>query len=444
MRLNLVASLLALVAIGTARAEEEPPIPGELVEAAAEQAAPPSATAAEQTVPVEAEPMGSEPAPEPVTAEVPMPEAATAEAAMPENPPGGELAGDAARVEPAEPVNEAPVLGAVGYDSKGRVGRIHIVIPSDTLWDISEAYLGTPWVWPTIWQDNDDIANPHLIYPNDHIWITPWEMRRVSPEEAAQMMAGQPAAPEEAPIAPELVLEPPVVEIPVARSVTMRVSGRETVGLITRETLESSASIVSAVPTRLMLGQGDRVYIGLGADDVQVGDQFTVFRAREKVFDPDTRRLLGYHVDLLGWTEVTEPHGDTSTAEIRMSSAEIEVGDRLMRRTPPVIDIPIQTAPDGVDGKISFFAQSRTVMGSQDFVYLNRGTRDGVEVGSPLEVYRDGYRSRERTRGDTVHVPERVVAKLLVVRAQPATSVARVESTEEELAVGDSFRGAVH
>ena len=122
--------------------------------------------------------------------------------------------------------------------------------------------------------------------------------------------------------------------------------------------------------------------------------------------------------------------------------AEIEVGDRLMPRMPPVKDIRVQAAPEGVDGKISFFAQSRTLMGSKDFVYLNRGTLDGVEVGSPLEVYRTGFRTRERARGETVHVPERVVAQLFVVRAQPASSVAVVQSTDEELAVGDSFRGS--
>ncbi len=435
MRLILALAMLALVAVGTARAEEEPPIPSELAEAAAEESAPPTASATEENPPAEAEPMGSEPSPEPETAD----------AATPAVPSGEEPSADAAEAglaEAAEPASEGPVLGAVGYDSKGRAGRIHIVIPSDTLWDISEAYLGTPWVWPTIWRDNQDIANPHLIYPGDHIWITPWEMRRLSPEEAARMLAGQPAAPEGAPIAPELIVEPPRVEVPAAQAVTQLVSARETVGLITRKTLESSASIVSAVPPRVMLGQGDRVYIGLGADDVQVGDQFTVFRTREKVFNPDNGRLLGYHVDLLGWAEVIEPHDDTSTAEIRMSVSEMEVGDRLMPRTPPVLNIPIQAAPDGVDGKISFFAHSRTLMGSQDYVYLNRGTRDGVEVGSPLEVYREGYRSRDRTRGETVHIPERVVAQLLVVRAQPATSVAVVESTEEEIAVGDSFRGA--
>ena len=342
-------------------------------------------------------------------------------------------------VLPETPAPQASVLGAVGYDEQGRQGRIHVVARGDTLWHISDAYLGTPWVWPPIWKDNEEIANPHRIYPGDRIWITPWEMRRLSAEEAEKMLAGHPA--EQAP-EPEVVSQPPMPEPAVDPQMFHRESAEEMVGLVTEETLESSASIVSAVPTRVLLGSGDRVYVGLGRDDVAEGDRFTIFRTREKVFDPDTGRMLGWHVEFLGWLEVIEPADETSVAEIRLSGAEIEVGDRLMRREPPQLDIAIAPTPTGVEGRISFFPSSRTLVGSQDYVYLNRGSEDGLAVGSPLEVYRDGFTARETARDERVRVPERVVAQLLVLRAQPNSAVAVVRHTQEELALGDRFRGA--
>ena len=42
-----------------------------------------------------------------------------------------------------------------------------------------------------------------------------------------------------------------------------------------------------------MLSQGDQVYVGLGEQEVSVGDQFTIFRTQEKIFDLETNRLLG-------------------------------------------------------------------------------------------------------------------------------------------------------
>ena len=73
-------------------------------------------------------------------------------------------------------------------------------------------------------------------------------------------------------------------------------------------------------------------YVGLGAGDVRVGDQFTVFRKKDRVFDPDTGRLIGYHVDVLGWISILEIGEEASLAKIEASHAEIELGDRLMER----------------------------------------------------------------------------------------------------------------
>ncbi|MCW7554217.1 LysM peptidoglycan-binding domain-containing protein [Endozoicomonas gorgoniicola] len=44
---------------------------------------------------------------------------------------------------------------------------VYVVRRGDTLWDISEAFFSDPWLWPSIWAQNPDIDNPHLIYPGD-------------------------------------------------------------------------------------------------------------------------------------------------------------------------------------------------------------------------------------------------------------------------------------
>jgi hypothetical protein len=223
----------------------------------------------------------------------------------------------------------------------------------------------------------------------------------------------------------------------------VRVSSVETTGLISAEQLEAAASIVDAVSDRLMLSQGDRVYIGLGEQEVSVGDQFTIFRTQEKVFDPDSNRLLGYHVKLLGWVEVEETDAEASLAAVRMSANAMQRGDRLMPREPPILEIEVAASPKDVDGRISFFPLNRVLMGTADYVYLNRGELDGLQVGSPLEVYRTGWRAPEPARGTRVDVPDRVIAQLLVVRARRQSAVALVRHTETELELGDRFRGAV-
>jgi hypothetical protein len=354
-----------------------------------------------------------------------------------------EAATDGAPTEAPAETPPASVLGALGHDAQGRPGRIHVVVRGDTLWDISNAYLGTPWVWPSIWQDNDDIANPHRIFPGDQIWITPWEMRKVSPEEAAALLAGTPAATDPGATEPSAPVEPPAPAATVtAEQPTYRVSNREMIGLVSEDEVDVAASVVANSAPRLMISQNDRVWIGLGQDAVSKGDQFTIYRVQEKVYDPDTGRSLGYHVNFLGWLEVIEPGEETSLAVVRESYAEIVIDDRLMPRETPIKEIAIRPSPGGVEGRVSFLPNQRTHMGSLDYVYLNRGTIDGVEVGSPLVVYREGFATRDNALDERVRVGDRVVADLLVVRAHPETSVALVRKTKEEIEFGDHFRGA--
>lgn len=404
----------------------------------AETAAPDATAQAQDGTATPSEPLAGAPSETSAQSPQAQPLPGGTEAAAPAaGSPAADLAGNAS--------DSQPPLGAVGYDSQGRRGRIHIVVPGDTLWDISDAYLGTPWVWPSIWHDNSNIANPHWIYPGDRIWITPTEMRKVSAEEAARLLSNQPPEP----AAPEVTQEAPKPETkepaPVPAETdrgSVIVSSRESSGLITPSQLDAAASIVGRVPERVLVAQEDDVYIGLGEGDVSVGDQLTVFRTEEKVFDPDTGMLLGYHVDILGWVEVEETYPETSKATIRMSTGEIQEGDRLMRRDPLPQKIALQPSPAGVEGRISFFPQHRVVIGSLDFVYLNRGSTDGLEVGSPLEVYRSGYEADDEARGQEVVVPDRVIAKLVVVRAEPETAVAMVMGAKTELELGDHFRGA--
>jgi nucleoid-associated protein YgaU len=368
---------------------------------------------------------------------------------------------------------EGIVLGPQGIDDHG---RLHTVAPGDTLWDLAHAYLGTAWVWPSVWIDNDDLDNPHLILPGDRIWITANEMRKVTAAEAESFLAPMAeeddvAVVDEAPAAGGLEpLEtepvPPLAALetepedaskleafPVAvpgeqaeasssgRQVT--VSRRDAMGFVAADVVAGASSIVESPVERTFLAAGDPVVVGMGEGDVEVGDRFTIFKVVEEVRDVESNRILGHHVDILGWLEIKELTGDTSIAEIRTSYALIERKDRIMPRPDLPRHVTARTTPDAIEGKIVFLPSERTTMADGGYVYLNRGEFHGMEVGSELEVFDPGEIVNERARRVDVRTPDHFVARLVVVSVTEESSVAFVLYSTRELVVGDDVRPIV-
>jgi hypothetical protein len=437
-KLALVAALSC--ALAHAAAAEDAPAPAAAEPAAApSEAAPPEVEAAE-TAPAEA-------AAAEETAPAESAEAAPAEgteasaesaAAEAEGAPAEAAPADAAAAAPAAHKVE---LGPIGHDAQGRPGRIHVVHKGDTLWDISDAYLGTPWVWPSVWKDNDDVKNPHLIFPGDRIWISPFEMRKVSEAEAAALLAAQGEAPAPAPAA---LAETDAM--PSTKSFgSYHYPDIDTAGFVTREQYDGAATILESAAPRRMLTDHTEVVIGLGAGEVQVGDQFDIFRTEARVTDLDTGMHYGWATKQLGWLEVTRVDEESSRAIIRMSRYEIERGDHLLPRRIRSADIPIGPSPGPLEGRVVHTPDRRLQMSQSEVVYLDRGSKDGLVVGAPIEIYRslgDHGSAVDLVQKQERRIPDHVVAKLLVVDVYDDTAVAVVTHTTEELNRGDHFRGS--
>jgi hypothetical protein len=331
--------------------------------------------------------------------------------------------------QPAPRAHHTVALGPEGTDDRGRTGRVHTVARGDTLWDISEAYLGTPWVWPSIWKENPRVANPNRIYPGNRIWIAPGEMRQLTEDEAASITrGGQPPASTD--------------DVSVQRTRIQPVPNIDQLGFVAAEDIEAAGSLLDSPEREKMLAAHRRAYVSLGEGQVQAGDRFTIVRERQKVRDPETNRVLGVHVDKLGWLEVTRVGPEVSEAMIRDSNDDILRGDRLLPFVELPREVPVHVGAAGIEGQIAMNPDQRFITGQNDVVYLNRGTDHGVEVGNPLEVFRPGALARDTVTHLKLRLPDEVVANLLVVSARPESSVALVTHTNLELNRGDMFRSA--
>ena len=334
---------------------------------------------------------------------------------------------------------------AAGIAPSGQKGYLHKVEKGDTLWDITAHYLGTPWTWPSIWKENEGIDNPHLIYPGDLIWITEHGIRKVTPEEAEALLAGQsPSALSEIPLADAPKQAPdPFAALDGHATLEGRslvFPGLHRASFVTAEELEAAAAVLGTHEPNYWLSHTQRMIVSAGEGHTEIGEDYTVFRVRRQVLHPETGKPVGFMVEVVGRVEVQEVHPETSYATVTAAYAEIEPGDRLL----PYEELPEEfaSAPsaEAVSGIILALQPERLWSADGDVVVLDRGTEDGLGPGRELVVYRPGGEVRDPLSGSPVLEPDDLVARLFVLRAGYTSSVALVTEARTEIRDGDRFR----
>lgn len=263
----------------------------------------------------------------------------------------------------------------------------YVVVPGDTLWGISGRFLKDPWRWPELFALNkDQIKNPHRIYPGDVIVldrearrarVVPLETVTLTPKARVEPLEAQ-AIPSIPPSAIEPFLSQPLV--------------------VEQATLDAAPRIVAAQENRVALGAGNTAYArGVNGSPDQY---WQVFRPGEQLIDPDSREPLGYEAVYLGDARVVRP-GEVAILEIVKSNQEVLIGDRMFPAPRPTFTSYVPRAPDRpVRGRIISAYGGLAEVGTNSVVTVNRGARDGLEVGSVLAVFRSAE-SMTNTRSST-------------------------------------------
>jgi hypothetical protein len=271
----------------------------------------------------------------------------------------------------------ASAIQAADIEVKSPVPTTYTVVKGDTLWGIASRFLKDPWRWPDVWRMNrEEIKNPHRIYPGDVIALDrdasgQWQLSvrhpvtRLGPTVRIEALDAE-AIPSIPPGDIEAYLTRPLVTGP--------------------EGLANAPEIVAGRDERVVRGSSDVVYV-LGLDPKQ-GDRWNIYRPGRTLTSLDTGEVLGYEQRHLGTGKV-ERFGDVSTLRIVGASQEILLGDRLVPLPPEQIVNYAPHAPDQpILGRIIASARDSIEFGPGWIVTLDKGARDGVDVGTVLAIYR--------------------------------------------------------
>ena len=268
----------------------------------------------------------------------------------------------------------------------------YTVVKGDTLWGIAGRFLKDPWKWPQIWQMNrDQIKDPHWIYPGNVIRLDK------SGEYPRLSLGGEGTGPSggtEADATSNVVHVEPRVRVESLQTAIPSIPG-SAIGpflsqplVIEAGGLDDAPTILATEESRVIVGPGDLAYADrIGGND---GVNWQVFRAGNALRDPDTGELLGIEAKYLGDARVRR-FGSPTTLEVTKARQEINRGDRLTPARETSFPSYVPRAPDKpITGSIMSVDGGVSELGQFQIITINRGARDGVEVGHVLASYHRG------------------------------------------------------
>jgi hypothetical protein len=281
-------------------------------------------------------------------------------------------------------------------------GFYYTVQKGDTLWDLSQKFSDSAWLWPEMWRENSQIANPHRIYPGERIRL----FRRQGAQKIAEQKLEQ-----------SFPAKPSLDDL-----IHYSYTALDRVGFIRKTMVAPHGAIFKVQETKEMISSDDIVYIRPEGDAQLVpGKRYTLYRPLDPIKDRRTNAYIGIQHLLTGVVEITQV-------------AELE--DMLMpyyRRLPKVI---IKDSPKGLQGRIIDSEEHNRLIGHNMIAFMNKGRKDGVQPGQFYNVY---YQVRERVRpkgrAKTLLLPVDF-AELLVIHTENTTATVIVTNADKEFEPG--------
>lgn len=307
--------------------------------------------------------------------------------------------------------------------------EVYVVKKGDTLWDISNIFLESPWRWPELWQVNPQVENPHLIYPGDQLHL-------VYHNGQPRLVLNRGG---------DVKLDPQVRSTPLSMAIPAipleAVSPFLNRGRIVAEgLLESSPYVLAGKEGHIVTGAGDEIY---GRGNFPKGEEsFGIFRRGETFVDPDSEEVLGILARDIGTAKMLARESDIATLALNRSTEEVRRGDRLLPEEERQLNASFfPSAPEQeIKGYILSVEGGVNQIGRMNVVVISKGERDGLSEGNLLAIYKAGETLRDPVTGDLVKAPDFRAGLLMVFRTFDRVSYGLVMRAERPLKVNDRIR----
>ena len=331
-------------------------------------------------------------------------------------------------------------------DVNYETGFYYTVQKGDTLWDLSRKFSDTPWQWPEMWQENDQIANPHRIYPGERIRLyrrlgaggydeaadgAHREAADGAHREAADGGHGE-AADRTSGADKGLKDKPELTKL-----LHYEYAAIDRVGFIRKEPVLARGTIFKVEGQKNMISTGDLIYIRPRSNfSLAPGDKYTLYRTLKPIKDRRTRKFIGIQHYFTGAVEIMIKRPEFVLGRVIGAYRPIKIGDLLMPYKSRIPQVAMNPSPPGLEGSIIESEEHMGIFGENAIAFIDKGRSSGVEPGQLYWIFKqEKYRINPDDKGEVTLTPV-VLGELLVLHTENTTATVMITDSRKAIQPG--------
>ena len=337
---------------------------------------------------------------------------------------------------------------------KYETGFYYTVQEGDTLWDLSRKFSDTPWQWPEMWQENDQIANPHRIYPGERIRLYRrggaggydkaadgghgkaadgghGEAADGGHGEAADGSHGE-AADGTSGADKGLKDKPELTKL-----LHYEYTSIDRVGFIRKEPVLAHGTIFKVEGQKGMISTDDLIYIRPRSNfSLAPGNKYTLYRTLKPIKDRRTRKFIGIQHYFTGAVEIMIKRPEFVLGRVIGAYRPIKIGDLLMPYKNRIPQVAMNPSPPGLEGSIIESEEHMGIFGENEIAFIDKGRSAGVEPGQLYWIFKqEKYRINPDDKGEVTLTPV-VLGELLVLHTENTTATVMITDSRNAIQAG--------
>lgn len=331
-------------------------------------------------------------------------------------------------------------------------GYYYTIQKGDTLWGLSQKFFNSPFLWPDLWEANNDlpIHNPHLIYPGQKIRLYKKLEERVVMEQDMTL----PDIPKvldydfiPADIPPAAPPRLSTLERPGVKDDTIiDYSQIDRVGFVRNPPIKPHGKIIETDGENAILSTGNIVYLQqIGREPIILGRQYTIYRTFDMLKDHRTGEDLGVQHYFLGVVEIIKREPLFYIGKITRSFHAIHLNDLIMpfeRRSPTI------KKTKGKEGLMGYIIASEeehsNLLGQHSVAFINRGAVNGIIPGQVYDIFYQKDAEINPVTGERIRLTPVVFGQFVVLLTEEKTSTVLITFSTQVIYPGSTFMSSLN